>query len=156
MIKKSFFNFFVFNTGFVLPKCSFIFLFDSFNKSSFIFLIPSLVILLIFKYFWIFASSLIAWQLLLLILLNLLKIRILSLFITYFSYIEWVANFNGWWPFLNFWLCRVFIFMCGLSLVAVSGGYSLLWSSTGFVFWCLLLWDSGCRTHGLSNCSSQA
>ena len=57
----------------------------------------------------------------------------------------------------NFWLCRVSIFTCGLSLVVVSGGYSLLWSSTDFVFWCLLLlWDPGCRTHGLSNCGSQA
>ena len=26
-----------------------------------------------------------------------------------------------------FWLCWVFVALCGLSLVAVSGGYSLLW-----------------------------
>ena len=32
-----------------------------------------------------------------------------------------------WFFFLFFWLCWVFVAACGLSLVAASGGYSLLW-----------------------------
>ena len=40
--------------------------------------------------------------------------------------------------FLNFWLCWVFIVVCRLSLVVVSGGYSSLWCA-GFSLWWLLL-----------------
>ena len=39
--------------------------------------------------------------------------------------------------FLNFWLCCVFVAMCGLSLVLVSGGYSC------FGAWAQQLWDMG-------------
>ena len=34
-----------------------------------------------------------------------------------------------WFLFTYFWPCRVFIAACGLSLGAVSGGYSSLWSA---------------------------
>ena len=50
---------------------------------------------------------------------------------------------------LIFWLCWVFIAVCGLSLVAASGGYSLLW-------WLLLLRSTGSRHVGFSSCGSRA
>ena len=42
----------------------------------------------------------------------------------------------------------------GLSLVAVSRCYSLLWC-LGFL-WLLLLWSTSSRVHGLSTCSTWA
>ena len=38
-----------------------------------------------------------------------------------------------------FWLLWIFVALCGLSLVAASGGYSSLWF-WGFLWWRLLLW----------------
>ena len=43
-----------------------------------------------------------------------------------------------------FWLSWVFVATCGLSLVAESRSYCLLWS-VGFSLWWLLLWSTGCR-----------
>ena len=44
-----------------------------------------------------------------------------------------------------FWLHWVFVAVRGLSLVAASGGYSLL-RCVGFSSrWLLLLWSTGCR-----------
>ena len=43
--------------------------------------------------------------------------------------------------FIYFCLCWVFVAVCGLSLVVVGGGYSLLW-------WLLLLRSMGCRHTG--------
>ena len=49
---------------------------------------------------------------------------------------------------IYFWLCWVFVAECGLSLVAASGGYSLL-RRTGFSLrWLLLLWSTGSRCTG--------
>ena len=45
------------------------------------------------------------------------------------------------------WLCWVFLGALGLSLVAVSRGYSLL-SSVGFSLQWLLLWSTGSRAFG--------
>ena len=36
----------------------------------------------------------------------------------------------------------------GLSLVAVSMGYSLSWGTGFSLQWLLLLWSTGCRVHG--------
>ena len=48
-----------------------------------------------------------------------------------------------------FWLHWVFVAACGLSLVAASGGYSLL-RCVGFSLrWLLLLWSTGPRASGL-------
>ena len=58
--------------------------------------------------------------------------------------------------FIYFWLCWVFVAVCRLSLVAASGGYSLLWC-TGFSLRWLLLWQSmGSRRAGFSSCGMWA
>ena len=58
--------------------------------------------------------------------------------------------------FIYFWLRWVFIAVHGLSLVAVSGGYSSLWCA-GFSWqWLLSLRSIGSRFVGFSNCGSQA
>ena len=44
-----------------------------------------------------------------------------------------------------FWLYWVFVAAHGLSLVAASGGYSLLWSASFSLQWLLLLWSTGSR-----------
>ena len=51
--------------------------------------------------------------------------------------------------FIYFWLRWVFIAAYGLSLVAVSRGYSSLW-------WLLLLQSTGSRLAGFSSCGAQA
>ena len=55
-----------------------------------------------------------------------------------------------------FWLCWVFVAAHRLSLVAASGGYSLL-PCVGFsLWWLLLLWSMGSRRMGFSSCGTQA
>ena len=50
--------------------------------------------------------------------------------------------------FLSFWLLWVLVAVCGLSLVAVSRGYSSL-RCVGFSLqWLLLLWSAGSRRAG--------
>ena len=56
--------------------------------------------------------------------------------------------------YLFIWLCWVFVAACGLSLVAASGGYSLL-RCTGFSLrWLLLLRSMGSRCVGFSSCGT--
>ena len=57
--------------------------------------------------------------------------------------------------FIYFWLRWVFIAVCGLSLVAVSGGYSSLWCTGFSLRWLLLLRSTGSRRAGFSSCGSQ-
>ena len=58
--------------------------------------------------------------------------------------------------FIYFWLHWVFVAVCGLSLVAVSWGYSSL-RCTGFSLrWLLLLRSMGSRRAGFSSCDSRA
>ena len=58
--------------------------------------------------------------------------------------------------FIYFWLCWVFIAVHGLSLVAVSGGYSSL-RCVGFsLSWLLLSWSTGSRHAGFSSCGMWA
>ena len=47
--------------------------------------------------------------------------------------------------FIYFWLCWVFLAARGLSLVATSGGYSLMWCAGVSLRWLLLLWSTGSR-----------
>ena len=77
----------------------------------------------------------------------------------------------GWWLILDFsdsknlffkwlwfWLCWVLIFgcaACGLSLVAESEGYPLLWRMGSSLQW-LLAVDTGSRRTGLSSCCTWA
>ena len=55
-----------------------------------------------------------------------------------------------------FWLHWVFIAACGLSLVAESGGYSLLWCTGSSLQWLPLLQSTGSRRKGFSSCSTRA
>ena len=55
-----------------------------------------------------------------------------------------------------FWLCWAFVAALGLSLVAVSGGYSSLWCTGFSLWWLLLLRSMGSRCTGFSNCGSRA
>ena len=57
--------------------------------------------------------------------------------------------------FIYVWPRWVFIAACGLSLVAVSGGYSSL-RCAGFSLQWLLLWSTGPRRVGFSSCGVQA
>ena len=58
--------------------------------------------------------------------------------------------------FLIFWLLWVFVAAPGLSLVAVSGGYSLLQCAGSSLPWLLLLRSTGSRHAGFSSCSTWA
>ena len=58
--------------------------------------------------------------------------------------------------FIYFWLSQVFVAARGLSLVAVSGGYSLLWCAGFSLRWLLLLWSTGSKHAGFSSCGMQA
>ena len=54
--------------------------------------------------------------------------------------------------FIYFWLHWVFVAAHGLSLVVVSGGYSLLWCAGFSLRWLLLLQSTGSRRTGFSSC----
>ena len=63
-----------------------------------------------------------------------------------------VVSFLFFINLFYFWLCWVFIAVRGLSLVAASGGYSLL-QCVGFSLqWLLLLQSTGPRRVGFSSC----
>ena len=58
--------------------------------------------------------------------------------------------------FIYFWLHWVFVAVRGLSLVAVSGGYSSL-QCVGFsLWWLLFLRSTGSRRAGFSSCGMRA
>ena len=58
--------------------------------------------------------------------------------------------------YIYFWLCWVFIAVHGLSLVEVSRGYSSLWCTGFSLWWLLLLWSTGSKHAGFSNCGTWA
>ena len=58
--------------------------------------------------------------------------------------------------FIYLWLRWVFVAVHVLSLVAVSGSYSLLWCVCFSLRWLLLLWSMGSRHAGFSSCDPQA
>ena len=64
--------------------------------------------------------------------------------------------FNKFILFIYFWLHWVFIVVRGLSLVAASGSYSLLWCVGFSLLWLLLLGITGSRHAGFSSCGSWA
>ena len=55
-----------------------------------------------------------------------------------------------------FWLCWVFVAVRGLSLVAASRGYSLLWCDGFSLRLLLLLQSMGSRRTGFSGCGTRA
>ena len=57
---------------------------------------------------------------------------------------------------IYFWLRWVFVAARGLSLVAVSGGYSSLRCAGFSLWWLLLLQSTGSRHVGFSSCGSWA
>ena len=57
--------------------------------------------------------------------------------------------------FIYFWLCWVFVAAHGLSLVAVSRGYSLMRCADFSLQWLLLLQSTGSRRTGFNSCGSQ-
>ena len=56
--------------------------------------------------------------------------------------------------FVCFWRHWVFVAVCGLSLVAASGGYSLLRCAGFSLQWLLLLQSMGSRGKGFNGCST--
>ena len=58
--------------------------------------------------------------------------------------------------FIYFWPHWVFVAAHGLSLVVVSGGYSLLQCAGFSLQWLLLLWRTGSRCTGFSSCGTRA
>ena len=58
--------------------------------------------------------------------------------------------------FIYLWLRWVFVAARGLSLVAVSGGYSSLRCPGFLLWWLLLLWSTGSRCVGFSSCGMWA
>ena len=82
----------------------------------------------------------------------------------YFLIFNWkLLFFKKIYLFIYFWLHLVFVAARGLSLVAVSGGFSLLWCAGFSLWWLLLLQSMGSRhvgsvvvAHELSSCGSWA
>ena len=58
--------------------------------------------------------------------------------------------------FFFFFGCTGSLLLHGLSLVAASRGYSLLWCTGFSLRWLLLLWSTGSRHMGFSSCGFQA
>ena len=58
--------------------------------------------------------------------------------------------------YLFIWLHWVFVAMRGLSLVAASGGYSLLQCAGFSLRWLLLLQSTGSRHAGFRSCGTRA
>ena len=59
--------------------------------------------------------------------------------------------FNLFILFIYFLLHLVFVAVCGLSLVAASGGYSSLQCTGFWLWWLLMLWSMGSRCAGFSS-----
>ena len=57
---------------------------------------------------------------------------------------------------IYFWLCWVFVAVCGLSLVAASGGYSSFWCTGFSLQWLLLSQSTDSRHTGFSSCGARA
>ena len=90
---------------------------------------------------------------------KLLKFTIMliaCLFIYLFIFKDFIVFKKFIYLCIYFWLRWVFIAVCGLSLVAASGGYSSL-QCTGFsLWWLFLLQSTGSRRTGFSSCGMQA
>ena len=57
---------------------------------------------------------------------------------------------------IYFWLCWVFVAVCGFSLVVVSGGYSSLLCVGFSLSWLLLLQSMGSKHAGVRSCGTWA
>ena len=72
------------------------------------------------------------------------------------SIIPFIYFFNLFILFIYFLLHWVFVAARGLSLVVVSGGYSLLHCAGFSLWWLLLLRSMGSRRTGFSSCGARA
>ena len=77
-------------------------------------------------------------------------------FLIYLVIYFWLRIFKKIYLVIYFWLRWVLIAACGLSLAAVSRGYSSLWCTGFSLQWLLLLWSMGSRCAGISSCSMRA
>ena len=105
-----------------------------------------LVLLLLFFNVFLFSISLIF---LLIFITSFLLVALRLVFPSFSSFLKIYL-------FIYFWLRLVFIAACGLSLVAASGGYSLLQCVGFLLWWLLLLWSTGSRYAGFSSCGTWA
>ena len=80
-----------------------------------------------------------------------------SLFLVCFMYVPFNNSLfkNIDW-LIDLLLCCVFVAAHRLSLVAASGGYSLLWCVGFSLRWLLLLWSTGSRHTGFRSCGTRA
>ena len=65
-------------------------------------------------------------------------------------------RFFFFFSLIYFCLRWVFVAVCGLSLVAASGGYSSMWCTGFSLQWLLLLRSMGSRHAALSSCGAGA
>ena len=77
-----------------------------------------------------------------------------SCFSSFVLFFFFLINFI--YLFIYLWLSWIFVAVCGLSLVVVSGGYSSLWCMGVSLQWPLLLWSTGSRHAGFSSCGARA
>ena len=83
------------------------------------------------------------------------QLLMLFIFIVFFNFnyfLFFFLRFN----FIYFWLHWVFIAVRRLSIVAVNGGYSLLWCTGFSLRWLLLLQSTGSSRAGFGSCGSWA
>ena len=64
-------------------------------------------------------------------------------------------TFGSVYMSMPLWLHWVFNAVRGLSLVAASGGYTLLWCTGFSLWWLLLLWSMSSKHVGFSSCGTQ-
>ena len=67
-----------------------------------------------------------------------------------------ISSFFFFFNLFYFWLCWVFVAARGLSLVAASRAYALLWCAGCSLPWLLLLPSTACRRAGFGSCGSRA
>ena len=84
------------------------------------------------------------------------KYRVLVFLILLHPFPSILQQFLNLLIFIYFWLHWVFAAARGLSLVAASGGYSSLWSTSFSLRWLLLLRSTGSRCVCFSSCGMQA
>ena len=79
-----------------------------------------------------------------------------QLFIYLFIYLIYYFLKKFIYSFIYFRLRWIFVAECGLSLVAVRGGYSSLWCAGFSLWWLVLLRSTGSRHAGFSSCGTWA
>ena len=85
------------------------------------------------------------------------EVLMFKIYFCLFPYVLFIAFTNfSIYLLTYFWLCWVFVAVCGLPLAAASGGYSSLRCVGSSLQWLLLLWSVGSRHVGFSSCGTWA